>query len=237
VSARWPSGCGAAAGRADWAARSVLVSNYRGAHVSSVPEAAIPEVLVTLARARARQAARQRAWHGTRMPAAPASARPTRPARRRARPGETRGQRTTSGSPAAHRSPASPASCKLITERDGAFPEQGHENRRSGRPDALSYRFKCRSGSGRLHGLMRRRRCPGWGTSQAIFTGRGMWAVLCGHGLAPARFPLRVRLTKQRRRLGCRDTLRVDVDTVTGGRDRGGPRRPLRLGPGAHGSV
>jgi hypothetical protein len=27
-----------------------ILSNYRGAHVSSVPEAAIPEVLVTLAR-------------------------------------------------------------------------------------------------------------------------------------------------------------------------------------------
>ncbi len=33
------------------------------------------------------------------------------------------------------------------------------------------------------------------------------------------------------------DTLRVDVDTVTGGRGRAEPRRPLRLGPGAHGSV
>jgi hypothetical protein len=27
-----------------------ILSNYRGAHVSSVPEAAVPEVLVTLAR-------------------------------------------------------------------------------------------------------------------------------------------------------------------------------------------
>jgi hypothetical protein len=36
---------------------------------------------------------------------------------------------------------------------------------------------------------------------------------------------------------GCRDTLRVDADTVTGGRDRAGPQRPLGLGPGARGSV
>jgi hypothetical protein len=61
--------------------------------------------------------------------------------------------------------------------------------------------------------------------------------LLSGHGLASARFPSRVRLTKQRRWPGCRDTLRLNVDTVTGSRDRAGPQRPLRLGPGAHGSV
>jgi hypothetical protein len=108
----------------------VILSNYRGAHVSSLPKEAIPEVLVTLARS---------AHALGKLPASgPGAARAYLQLQQAldqlgqladALAPETRGQRTTSGSPAAHRSPASPASCKLITERHGAFAEQGCKNR------------------------------------------------------------------------------------------------------------
>jgi len=55
-----------------------------------------------------------------------------------------------------------------------------------------------------LYGLMRRRRCPGWGTPEGIFTGRGIRDVPMRHGLASARFPLRVRLERRPARRGGR---------------------------------
>ena len=55
-----------------------------------------------------------------------------------------------------------------------------------------------------LYGLMRAETVSRIGHPRGIFTGRVCGTLLCGHGRI-CKIPLRIRLTKQRRWLGCRD--------------------------------
>ena len=111
------------------------------------------------------------------------------------------------------------------------------QSRGSGRPGAPSHRFKCRSGSGRsvraeaAETVSRIGHPPG-NLHRAGYTGRS-YAGMALH-LRDSRRGSAYGTAKV---AGCRDTLGVDAGTVTGGRDRAGPQRPLRPGPGAHGSV